>query len=53
VQETPEGNHRGVGVSGVVNTLRIIKTVPPWVILSVLWRYHGALLDERFIVGMN
>jgi hypothetical protein len=36
-----------------MNTLRIVHQRPPWVLLGLVWAWHGALIDERFLVGMN
>jgi hypothetical protein len=36
-----------------VHTLRIVSQQREWIVLSILWRWHGALIEERWLVGMN
>ena len=36
-----------------MNTLRVVKQSPPWTVLGVVWVWHGVMVEERFLVGMN
>jgi hypothetical protein len=36
-----------------MNTLRVVLTRPPFVVLGIIWTWHGVVIDERFLVGMN